>query len=147
MPEVEFCTTDVAEVDAEALERVKTAARESPKLRARLCLHRSSSDNLHEMLIVLRRGTEINVHRHPEKAECAHMVSGLMTVVLYDDAGNERQRVPLGPWGSGRSVLCRVAAGQWHRWEIESDEVVVHESTLGPFSPSDTEFFSAAGPR
>jgi cupin fold WbuC family metalloprotein len=139
IPEVEFVAAEIATVDAAALERLRQAAAASPRLRARLCLHASTADALHEMIIVLRRGTSIAVHRHPRKAECYHIIAGLMSILICDTDGQIVRRIPLGALGSGRDFACRIAAGLWHTVEVESEEVVLHESTLGPFSPGDTE--------
>jgi cupin fold WbuC family metalloprotein len=119
---------------------VRRAAAASPRLRARLCLHPSVDERLHNMLIVLRRGTRIPVHRHLEKAECYHVISGLMSLILCSESGGELRRVPLGAPDSGRSFVCRIAAGMWHTVEVESEEVILHESTIGPYQPADTEY-------
>lgn len=139
IPDVEFATSTVVTVDAATVERVRAAAATSPRLRARLCLHRGLHERLHDMLIVLRRGAAIAVHRHHDKAESYLVLAGLMTLVLLDDLGQVTQRIPLGPWGSGRKTIARIAAGIWHTVEVETEEVVLHETTVGPYSPSDTE--------
>jgi cupin fold WbuC family metalloprotein len=138
--EVEFVPLPIAQCDDAALERVRLAAAASPRLRARLCLHRSPDDRLHEMVIVLRRGTQISVHRHPEKEECYHVISGLITLKICDAEGRVEQSIPLGPIGSGRTFVCRIAADLWHTVEVESDEVVMHESTIGPMTTTGTEY-------
>lgn len=142
IPEVEFLPAEVALCDDEAVARVRQAAAESPRKRARLCLHADAAATLHEMLIALRRGTEIPIHRHPGKAECYHVIAGEFTLRIVDDRGAPLRDVPMGPPGSGRVFLCRIAAGLWHTVEVESDEVLLHESTSGPLIPGDTEYLS-----
>lgn len=143
--EVEFATTPVVVVDDAVIERVRRAAHASPRKRARLCLHPDLNQPLHNMLIVLLRGTDVPMHRHPHKPECYHILSGLITLIIGDDAGRDHQRIPLGPLGSGRQCLCRIAPGLWHRVEVECDEVVMHESTVGPFDLAGTETLTATG--
>jgi cupin fold WbuC family metalloprotein len=130
----------VVAIDDETIARIRQLALASPQKRARLCLHPSLDESLHNMLIVLLRGTVVPMHRHPRKAECYHIVSGLLTLIIGDDSGHDQQRIPLGPFGSGRQCLCRIAAGLWHRVEVESDEVMMHESTVGPFDLAGTEY-------
>lgn len=142
IPEVEFCTTEVATVDAAALARVRQAAIDSPRLRARLCLHANHVDELHLMLIVLRRGTDVPRHRHLDRAECYQVLSGRLTLILYHDDGRERERIPLGTIESGRAILCRINAGLWHTVEVESEEVVLYEATRGPFRVTGTEYWT-----
>ncbi len=142
IPEVEFSATEIAVCHDAALARVRQAAKESPKLRARLCLHSGSNDRLHEMIIVLRRGTEIPVHRHPAKAECYHLIQGLLTLRICDSQGQTVRSQPLGSPGTGRAFVCRISEGLWHTVEVESDEVILHESTTGPLVPGDTEYLT-----
>lgn len=143
VPEVEFCSADIAAVDQSALERVRQAARDSPRLRARLCLHANHADALQLMLIVLRRGTTVPRHRHPARAECYQVLSGRLTLILYHNDGRERERIPLGPIDSGRTILCRVAAGVWHTVEVETEEVVLYEATSGPFDVDGTDYWES----
>lgn len=144
-PDVEFNTDPVAIITPERVERVRQAARASSRLRARLCLHAGPEAEFHAMLIVLLQGTRIDIHRHRNKPECYHVLSGQLTIVLHDDAGQVTGRIPLGDPASGRNSLCRICAGLWHHVEVESAEVVLFETTLGPFVPSDTEYRTAAG--
>ncbi|HET6426371.1 MAG TPA: WbuC family cupin fold metalloprotein [Planctomycetaceae bacterium] len=141
-PEIAFTTSAICVVDDATLASIREAAHASPRKRARLCLHSELSSPLHNMIIVLLRGTEVAIHRHPRKPECYHVMSGLMTLIVFDADGRNPRRIPLGPFGSGRSPVCRIPAGVWHSVDIETDEVVLHESTIGPYSPADTEYFS-----
>jgi cupin fold WbuC family metalloprotein len=140
IPETEFVTSVVATCDDEALERVRRAARDSSRLRARLCLHPSSTESLHEMVIVMCRGTQIPIHRHRDKAECYHVISGQLTLQIHDDSGKIVETIPLGPPGTGRVFACRIASGLWHSMVVESEEAAIHESTTGPFVPEATEY-------
>lgn len=142
LPEIEFASEPAAVCDSETVNRIRRAAAESPRLRARLCLHPDTNAQLHEMIIVLRRGTAIPIHRHPDKAECYHILQGRMTLKIYDEDGRLSRQTVLEPFGGQEPFVCRIPAGLWHTVEVESDEVVLHESTTGPFSPSDTEYLS-----
>lgn len=144
--EVEFATSTITIVDEAVIDRVRRAAHASPRRRARLCLHPHLDAPLHNMLIVLLRGTDVALHQHLHRAECYHIVSGRITLIIGDDTGHDRQRILLGPGESDRPSMCRIAAEVWHRVEVESDEVVMHESTVGPFNPSDTIYFSSSSP-
>ena len=139
-PETEFAKGPIATCDDTAFERIRRAAAESPRQRARLCLHSSVDEKLHEMIIVLRRGTVVAIHRHPEKEECYHSLSGFVTLRIHNDTGQIVQQVPLGPFGSGREFVCRISAGLWHSVIVESEEAAIHESTFGPMTPNGTEY-------
>lgn len=144
-PAVEFASTPIVAVDETTIDRVRQMALASPQKRARLCLHPDLNEPLHNMLIVLLRGTDVPMHRHANKAECYHILSGLLTLIIGDGTGRDHQRIPLGPLGSGRQCVCRISAGLWHRVEVETDEVVMHESTVGPFDITGTETLTATG--
>ena len=69
-------------------------------------------------------------HRHPEKAECYHLVEGRMAIFCFDDAGQVTDRCVLEPGGA---FLFRVPPNRFHATIPLSDRVVFHESRRGPF--------------
>ncbi len=131
--EVTFNTAPVAVVDGAVLEALKSRALSSASGTARVCLHRSLDDAVHEMLIAHRRGVYVRPHRHDAEAESFLVLDGRMRVVFFDDAGGETRRLTLGPPGGGGSFLCRVEAGRWHTMLPLTGVVVFLETTQGPF--------------
>src|SRR5690349_17424629 len=63
---------------------VKAQARHAQRRRARLCLHRSSYDRLHDMVIALDMTTYLRPHRHEDKSETFHVIEGEASVVVFD---------------------------------------------------------------
>lgn len=125
-------TQDVAMV----VEKGTTNARK----RARLCAHPGPDDRLHEMLIVLDRGTYIRPHRHASKAESFHIIEGELDVVVFDDDGAVRDVIAMGPYGSGKAFYYRIMEPCFHSVVINTPYVLFHETTNGPFDRSETEF-------
>lgn len=116
------------------------AAQASPLRRARLCLHASSADLTQEMVICLLRDCYIRPHRHAQKSESFLLLSGRLTVVLFDDAGRATQRIPLEPLGGQAAYYYRLSAPTWHTVLADSEYVLFHETTTGPFVPGETEY-------
>lgn len=130
-------------LEFDAIGRLKELADASPLKRARICLHKSSDESLHEMLIVLARGVYIRPHRHINKTESFHLVEGRATVLFFDDSGNVTERVRLAR--SPRSTfIYRIAAPVFHTQIVQSKHLVFYEVTRGPWLPSETEYASWA---
>src|SRR5262249_51267108 len=102
------------------VEQVRALAAASPRRRARLCAHPPAADPLHEMLIVLRRGSYVRPHRHRGKSESFHVVEGALTVAVFDDDGSVREAIRLGEYGSGRPFFFRLGEPAYHTVLVES---------------------------
>src|SRR4029077_19168742 len=90
--EVFLATGGIVPVRAEDVALVKQKGTTNARKRARLCAHPGPDDRLHEMLIVLDRGTYIRPHRHGSKAESFHIIQGELDVVVFLDDGAIRAR-------------------------------------------------------
>ncbi len=127
------------EVDDATIDMLLDAASSEPKRRARLNMHNSDDDLIHEMIIAFR-GDSLNMpHRHSGKSESMHVMRGRVDVVIFDDYGNETRRVRLGrdrnQLSFNTQFVFRMAAPIWHTVIPIDDKVVVHETTNGPFVP------------
>ena len=139
-PEVFQTTGGMVQVKAEQLDAVKAAAAASSKQRARLCLHPGSDDALHEMLIVLNRGTYIRPHRHATKCESFHIIEGELDIVLFRDDGTIHEVVRMGPYLSGKAFCYRLMEPRFHTVLVHTPYVLFHEITNGPFDATASEF-------
>lgn len=131
---------NVAEVGTEWYEKLKHHALEADQKRARLCLHKSPDDLLHEMLIVFHRDTLIRPHRHAGKTESYHMVFGELDIVLFGDDGRPIRLIPMGTLASGKAHVYRLNAPIWHSVIVRSEYAAIHEVTNGPFKVEENEF-------
>ncbi len=126
--------------NADALELEKRAlASVSGKLR--ICLHRSTEDEVHEMLIAMRKDIQYPAHSHPDKEESYIIVRGQIRFFLFDSDGNVTKEILMGDSISGLVSYLRLPVGVIHKFDIESDACVFLETKLGPFTPADNEFF------
>ena len=135
--EVLFTRDPITKVSASDIALLKTKASQNRRKRVRLCAHRSTSDRMHEMLIVHAKGTYVRPHKHINKAESVHVIEGAMTVVFFDDSGNVLEVVRLGEHASGRPFFYRLSESYYHTVIPTSDVVVFHEATSGPFDRKD----------
>jgi cupin fold WbuC family metalloprotein len=131
---------NVAEVGSEWYEKLKHHAFEADQKRARLCLHKSPDDLLHEMLIVFHRDTLIRPHRHIGKTESYHMVFGELDIVLFSDDGRPIRLVSMGTLASGKTHIYRLNAPIWHSVIVRSEYAAIHEVTNGPFKVEENDF-------
>jgi cupin fold WbuC family metalloprotein len=106
--------------------------------RIRICAHQLSSDPLHEMLIVITKGSYIRPHKHLNKSESFHIIEGLLDVVIFDDDGNIIKIIEMGNITSGKHFFYRLSDAHFHTLILKSDLVVFHETTNGPFRKDDT---------
>src|SRR5262249_54417647 len=122
-------------------------ALESELRRARLCLHHSADERVHEMIIVFHRDTIIRPHRHRDKTESYHVILGELDIIFFDDGGRPGRLVRMGDGASGNTQVYRLAAPAWHSVLIRSEFAAIHEVTNGPFRAEDNEYapWSPAG--
>jgi cupin fold WbuC family metalloprotein len=136
-----FYNTDAAvEVDAAWYEKLKHHAYEADQKRARLCLHHSPDDLLHEMVIVFHRDTVIRPHRHHEKSESFHMIFGELDVLFFDEEGRPTRSISMGDGTSGKTQIYRLSRPLWHSVIVRSEYACIHEATNGPFRVEENDF-------
>src|SRR5262249_23584575 len=103
--------------------------------------HASLDASLHEMLIVLRRGSYVRPHKHVGKCESFTILEGTADVILFEDDGTVREIVAMGAAGTGRTFHCRISAPLYHTLPlVPADSLLFQEVTEGPFRPEQTLF-------
>jgi cupin fold WbuC family metalloprotein len=138
--EVYYTERAVTSVGPEEIDFLKARAAELPRRRSRLCAHPSPEHGLHEMLIVHGRDAYVRPHRHHGKPESLHVIEGRATALLFGEDGGIERRIAMGPPGSGACFFYRIESAVYHSLVIESDWLVFHEATSGPFDPAQTEW-------
>ena len=142
--EVLFTADDVVKVDANDIEELKQKARLNPRRRIRLCVHKDLDDSIHEMVIVHEKSCYIRPHKHINKTESFHIIEGSVVIILFDEDGQINKIIPMGDYASGRKFFYRLPPSHYHTLMIQSDVLVFHEITNGPFRPEDTVWASWA---
>src|SRR5262249_50828184 len=139
--EVYNATEAIIRLDRRAVEFICECALQSPRGRARICAHRNLSESLHEMLIAITAASYVRPHRHHGKNESFHLVEGEAEVVTLSDQGSVEDVIGLGP---DANFYYRLDAPRYHTVLPGSPVLVIHETTNGPFDPTQTDWAAFA---
>jgi len=142
--EVLFADAPLSTFGRDDMTWLQARAAKTARRRIRICAHLDSNDLLHEMLIVHTRDTYVRPHKHVNKSESFHVITGAVDVVLFYENGIVCQAIPMGEYASGKRFYYRLNEPRSHTLLIRSDVLVFHEVTTGPFRREDTIFPSWA---
>ena len=135
--EVYTATGDPTIVTDAAISFLKSVAAGNRRRKARLCTHPGNDDALHEMLIAHMSDTYVQPHKHLGKSESFHMIEGRLKIFLFDDNGSWRQTIQMTEPGGGGTMYYRLQSETFHSVLPETEFVVFHEVTNGPFDLAD----------
>jgi len=141
-----YTRQSITEVNDSTVDFLRGKVDESPRKRVRLCLHDDVGNPLHEMTIALGKESYIRPHKHIGKTESFHIIEGRLSVVFFDDQGRVEKVIRMGPCNSGLTFFYRLATSCFHSVIPESEYVIFHETTNGPFNPEETEYAKWAPP-
>ena len=142
--EVLYTTDNVVRIESSDIEELKQKARQNPRKRIRICVHKDLKDSIHEMLIVHEKSCYVHPHKHIGKTESFHIIEGTVDIILFDEDGQINEIIPMGDYASGRKFFYRLPPSRYHTLMIQSDVLVFHEITNGPFKLEDTVWASWA---
>jgi cupin fold WbuC family metalloprotein len=136
--EVYYTTSPLTTLSAEDMAFLKARSAENPRRRVRLCVHHDVSEPVHEMLIVHMSGHYARPHKHVAKSESFHIIEGRLKIFLFDDDGRHSGIVQMSDPGGGAAFYYRLASSTFHSLLVETEYVVFHEVTNGPFNRAET---------
>jgi cupin fold WbuC family metalloprotein len=136
-------------IDNALLDSVCAAAAASPRRRKNHNLHAGDDAPAHRLLNAVQTDSYIAPHRHldPAKDETFVVLRGLMGLLIFDDAGNIKQRIKVsaGTQSAGaddtadnatNGVLgVDIPAGTWHTSFALAPDTVILEAKAGPYQP------------
>ncbi len=108
----------------------------SERKRMNYDLRTSANDGSQRMLNALLPGSIVPIHRHPNSNENVILLCGKLVEVLYDEEGNETERIHLDP--SVGNFGCVVPAGAWHTVEV-IEPSVIYEAKDGKYGEDGSE--------
>lgn len=123
---------EIAAVDRQQIDELKQAALADPLGRARICLHMSPSDPIHEMVIAIQRDSYSRPHRNVRQSKSYFAIDGRIALIIFDDNGKITKRICLEP-GSAAPFFCRLNSNCWHTVVSCSEQAVFLETNGGPF--------------
>jgi len=121
--------TDLASLTQDILKQLIELGQKE-KQNARISLHTSSDNILHNMVIMQLKGTYNRPHKHVNKAEAYHLIFGEQMIIIFDDKGSIKDKCKMSMDGN---ILYRFEKNLFHMSIPLSDIVVFHESKIGPF--------------
>lgn len=95
---------------------------------ARICLHKDTQSDLHNMVIAHIKGSYIRPHKHPSKSKAYQILSGEMRILGINDSQYKIFDITLG-----KEKILRIEPNIYLLLLPLSDVVVFHEIALGPF--------------
>lgn len=110
------------EINKDLIDKLFVEAKENPRLRQNLDLRTSAEDGSQRMLNALLPGTVVPIHRHPNSTENVFLLCGKLVEVIYDEAGNVKERILLDP--TAGNYGCVVPQGAWHTVEVLKPSVI-----------------------
>lgn len=116
-------------------------ARKNPRMRQHYDLRDSEDDKCMRMLNAIEPETVIPIHRHTMTSEDVVVLRGKAEEVLYDDNGNEVDRILMIP--SSECMGCHVPKGQYHTClSLESGTVIIEFKNTQYDPEKSEEFFN-----
>ena len=128
------------EINKELIDGLFDQAQANPRLRQNYDLRTSERDHSQRMLNALLPGTVVPIHRHPQSTENVFLLCGKLVEVVYDNEGNETDRILLDP--TAGSYGCVVPQGAWHTVEV-LEPSVIFEAKDGGFGEDGSETLDA----
>ena len=128
------------EINKEFLGKLFEQAVENPRLRQSYDLRTTSDDNSQRILNALLPGTVVPIHRHPNSNENVLLLCGKLVEVIYDESGNEKERIHLDP--TIGNYGCVIPPGTWHTVEV-LEPSVIYEAKDGKYGEDGSETLNA----
>ncbi len=119
------------------LDEVTRRAQISPRLRMNYNFHQSLEDKCHRMLNAVESGTDIPIHRHPDKDESFVILRGKVRSTTYNDDGSVIDSVVISQDDGIYGV--DIPKGVWHKLESLEPGSVIFECKEGPYVPHEIE--------
>ena len=124
-------------IDKKILDELTASAKASARLRMNYNFHQSLEDKCHRMLNAVEPGSDIPIHRHPDKDESFVVLRGKVRSTTYNDDGTLIESVVLSQEDGLYGV--DIPKGVWHKLESLEPGSVVFECKEGPFVPHEVD--------
>jgi cupin fold WbuC family metalloprotein len=138
--EIWYSSQEVPLLGQDEMTFIRHEAASNQRKRSRICTHKDIDDPLHEMFIIHEKGNYIPPHKHLNKPESFHLIQGAADIIIFDNEGSITDVVPMGEYLTGKKFYYRISDAVYHSMLIQSDYLVYHEVTTGPFRREDTVF-------
>lgn len=124
-------------INLDLLNTVSDEARNSERLRKNFNLHESLDSKVQRLFNAMEPGTIVPIQRHQNTAETIILITGRMSIAIYDDKKNVIEShildTSIGNYG------YHITAGVWHSVEVLESGTVMFEVKEGPYAPLSEE--------
>ncbi len=138
--EVFYANENIINISVDDIEIIKRKMVFFNNDRIRLCMHKDKEDLLHEMIIIHTKKCYVRPHKHINNVESITILEGRAKVIIFNDDGSVFEESVIGDQYSGRNFYHRMNINKYHMLIIQSDFLIFHETTLGPFDKKNTIF-------
>ena len=105
--------------------------------KSRICIHKNDRENIHEMMVFHKKGSYVRPHKHLNKLESFFVISGEVTLVVFNTKGIPMKKIEMGDYFSGKIFFYKMKKNYFHTQIIKKD-TLFKEVTNGPFKKKKT---------
>lgn len=136
---------NILNISNQEINRLITDARNSPRKRAHLNVHKNLESNVQRLFIATEPETYIRPHRHTEnhKWEFFTVLRGNIDLLIFDDKGSVVQRIAMSPT---ETPSVEIPPNTWHTYVCKATGTVALEVKEGPYIPTAEENFAPWAP-
>jgi cupin fold WbuC family metalloprotein len=136
MSNIFFNKDNFISINNDWLDKLENVARQSERQVARLLMHTSHEESVHEMLIAFTNQCVITPNRAIKKSESLYVLQGEIALIFFDEKGMVKEKLIMAPSGSGKPFMYRLCSTPWHTMVSLTSSAIVHEILQGPFVQS-----------
>ncbi len=135
----------VTKFSFEQLQELTEAAREHPRLRLNLNIHRELRDPIQRFFNAMEPGSYVRPHRHGTgRWELFVGLAGRAVVLVFDDDGTVTARCEISP--DGPVLAVEIPEGTFHTVAALQAGTLLLELKPGPYHPIEDKDFARWGP-
>ena len=105
--------------------------------KSRVCIHKNDKENIHEMIVFHKKGSYVRPHKHFNKLESFFVISGEITLLIFNSKGKPMKKIEMGDYSSGKIFFYKMKKNYFHTQIIKKD-TLFKEVTNGPFKKNKT---------
>ncbi len=106
------------------------------KINFRLNLHKNSKDELHDMIMISRKGTTSDIHLHKKYYTTYHLIKGKVDFTFYNKKGGIQKKDSMN---NKKKIIIKIPPKIFRSHKTLSEISIFHETRKGPYKRSDIE--------
>ena len=82
--------------------------------KSRVWIHKNDKERIHEMIVFHKKGSYVRPHKHLNKLESFFIISGEVTLVIFDKKGIPIKKIDMGDYHSGKIFFYKMKKNYFH---------------------------------